>query len=430
MAKLRNLGNALAGTGDMLLQHVLRLKQAQEQSGLVAQRQQELAEQQNAFRKAQAEDAQAAAEQQSVLNDPTGAKAEMLVRAGKNQYAGYVPTEDVATARYGSGIGKFTKREELPSDMDLERGLSADPGGMKAAKNPLNIESLMQQRNLRRGVLDEAAQADIADTGQKAYVQSMEQGKGAEAAQAAAFPAKLAREKQAFSEMTPLEVRRSSATEGARQAQVTAGEAARTKQMWNLAAQDPVIAGIAEQVISGTPLKEVPAAQRGYVMAALRSDRYAPQARQKAKEVLDIGYNSLQRMKGNPEGMEGFTGNAMFDLLQRNPITGSGWGGSPTGDFQSNFEQFVSATALDKIDFLKGFGHLSDADMAIIKAAGTNLASRMGTPTFASGLSEVEREMIKTYQKLGIEPPASSVPTGTPLDSGRAIMRSLIPTRR
>ncbi len=412
MARLRRFGNGLQDAGSMFIQSALQQMNAIQQSELVKQRQLELAAIQDRARVAAREDSQAAAEMQSVLGDPTGAKAEMLVRGGKSQYAPYVPGADTATSRYGSGMSKFTKREELPSDVDLETGLSAAPGGASAAKDPTKIEQLIGVRNSRRGVIDEAAQAGIKDTRATAFAQGEGQGAGTEAANAAAHPAKLAREKETFAQMTPLHVRRSAAEAAAQQSAQTAGEAARTKQAWELAAQDPTISGIAEHVLSNPgDLPKVPAAQRGFVMAALKSTKYAPLAQTRSKQILDTNWNALQRMKGNPAGLEGATGNRLMDP-SRWPLIGGqeGMGGTATADFTANFNQFKAASALDKIEFIRGMGHMSDADLIIISQAANNLTQNMNEGTFQKGMDEAEAALLRSYQRLGVPPPDSYDP--------------------
>lgn len=413
MPRLRRFGNALGDVGSTLMQHVLQLEAQKQQSELVRARQMELARLNAAEREAAREDSQAANEQSAILGDPTGAKAQMLVDAGKSQYAGFVPTGQTATTRFGAGFNQAKNRTELPTDVGVELGLGASPGGRDAAKDPRNIMALIGQRDARKAAFDTEDATQVKLQQDKAFAEGKGRGLGTEAADATAFPAKLQREKDTYAQMTPLHARRAAGEAAARESAQTRGAADRERQSWELAAQNPLISGMAEQVIAGTPLKEVPAEHRGYVMAALRSEKYAPQSRKKAEEILNTGWNALQRMKGNQPGLEGFTGNALFDP-SRWTWSGNAVGGTATGDFQSNFEQFVSATALDKIDFLRGMGHLSDADMIIIKTAGTNLSQRMRTGTFSSGMDEAEAAMRRAYQRLGIEPPA----TGSPANSG------------
>jgi hypothetical protein len=215
MARLRRVGNAFADTGALLLQHVLRLKQQQNESSLVQQRQQELAELQNEFRRAQQEDAQANQEHEAVLGDPTGAKAEMLVKGGKAQYSGFVPDPEVATTRYGAKLNDISERAKLPGDLGLEMGLGATPGGAAAAKDPTKIEQLIAQRNGRRGVIDEAALAASADKQRDASATSYGTAMGTEQAATENFPAVLGRKKDEFNALTPLEVSRAGKVAGA-----------------------------------------------------------------------------------------------------------------------------------------------------------------------------------------------------------------------
>ena len=428
MPSLRRVGNALSNTGDMLLQHVLRLRAQQEESSLVAKRQQELAEQQNAFRAAQAEDARRQQSLQQVLGDDSGLVAQRLAGAGEQWARDYVPSGHQAASKIGAKIGGM-KREELPTDVGLEESLRSAPGGEDYAKDPRAVKYLIDQKGARQAMLAQNAATEATEAGAKSEAMGYGQMKGTNTAKNENAPIEQANAVAKEKALNPVLISRAAGEASVRQAAETKGAADRERQSWELAAQNPVIAGMAEQVIAGTPLKDVPAAHRGYVMAALRSTKYAPASRQKAKEILDIGFTSLQRMKGNPEGLEGFTGNVLGDLGQRNPFTGTPYGGSPAADFMSNFDQFKAASALDKIDFIRGMGHMSDADMKIINQAGTHLQQLMGTPAFASGMAEVEAAMLRAYQRMGVEPPMGAF-QNTPAQSADQKWNMLNPTTR
>lgn len=426
MARRRAVGNALYDVGNLLMEFSMRRKLAQEDDQRQIDRQRELVRTNNQARVDAREDAQSQEVLKSLLGDPTGQKAQMMVDAGETKWAPYVPTGDVASTRFADTFRTAKSRTELPTDVGVETGLRASPGGRDASKDPRVIQDLIAQRNARSAAFDTEDTTQTRLQGERAFAEGenrqMGTNKAVEAFAPTARGIKVAEERA----LSPILVSRAGQVATAQQAAQTAGERARIEQGWELAAKDPVVAGMAQQVIAGTPIKDVPAAHRGQVMAALQSTKFAPQARVKSKEILDIGWNALQRMKNNPSGMEGFTGNVLGDPLSRNIFTGTPIGGSPAADFGSNFEQFRGALTLDKIDFLRGMGHMSDADRAVLERAATHLNSLMGTPAFDSGLKEAEAALLRSYQKLGIEPPGGA-PVPPALDSGRAKLGTLKP---
>jgi hypothetical protein len=222
MARRRRIGNALESVGGGLLDFAMRQMQTQQQHKLASERQQELARLNDQLRREAANDQRTFQEEQAVLGDPTGGKAEMLVRGGKAQYAGMVPTTDVATDRFGAGLNKINDRKDLIGDLGLETGLAATPGGSTAAKDPRAIEKLIGLRNERRSVLGASEDAAVTQAGKTSFTQAENQGLGKESADAANFPAQLGRKTTEFNTMTPLEVGRAgkvtAAQEGARNA--------------------------------------------------------------------------------------------------------------------------------------------------------------------------------------------------------------------
>jgi hypothetical protein len=238
---MRRFGNALANTGDMLLQHALRLKQQQEQSELVRQRQQELADFQNQFRKGQAEDTRRQQTLDKILGDPTGGVAQTLVDAGETEWSPFAPKPEKALAGVGADIEKFTKREELPTDVGLEPMLASRPGGRMAAKDPTAIETLMAQRNSRRGSLDQLEQQKIAESADKSRQDAYASGMGTATAAHEMAPTvtadKVAQEKA----LTPVMASRAGAEAGAR---ARATNAAEIEQLTN----PKYLAAVAEKI--------------------------------------------------------------------------------------------------------------------------------------------------------------------------------------
>ncbi len=215
MPRLRRLGNALSDTGGMLLQHLLRLQEQQQQADLVRQRQQELAEYNNDFRRRQAEDAQEAEEYKGVLSDPTGMRARTLVDAGKAQYSRLLPSNEAVANRFAVGLNDVSDRAKLPTDLGIESALraSAQPS---AGMDPRYVQQGILARNSRRGAIDEAAMATSADKQRDASATAYGTASGTERAAQENFPSALGRKSAEFATMTPLEVDRAGKEAGAR----------------------------------------------------------------------------------------------------------------------------------------------------------------------------------------------------------------------
>jgi hypothetical protein len=211
MAKLRKLGNL----AQLLLQSHLRNRDQEFQSGLVKQRQMEMAEINDANRRGLADDQRKFALLGKGLADP--GTMETFARTGTDigvDPASFKPTDDRIMGQLGAKLGQ-AKREELPTDLGVEQQLAATPWAGNLAKDPRAVKQGMMVRDDRLGQLNEIDQYGLGLKGKEAFASAEGQGLGKESADAANAPAALQRDVTKFNTMAPLEVRKAGQIAGA-----------------------------------------------------------------------------------------------------------------------------------------------------------------------------------------------------------------------
>jgi hypothetical protein len=199
-------------------------------------------------------------------------------------------------------------------------------------------------------------------------------------------------------------VRTAAGMAGAQQAAQTAGEAARLKQSWELAAADPHIKSIAEQVLlNPEQLKLVPAKDRGYVMAALQSDKFKTQTQRATQQMLDTAWTSLQQLRTEP-GMEGAVGFRLTDP-SRWTYSGEPIGGTDAANYTAIFNQFKAALTLPKLEYLRGLGHMSDLEFGTVAKAATQMSPSNKEEFFSKQMPVVEEVLRNAYKRAGLPVP-------------------------
>jgi hypothetical protein len=403
MPNRRAIGNSLSDIGNLLMQFSMRTKLAQDDDQRQLERQRELARTADQARIAAREDAQRQQVLTSILGDPTGQKAQMMVDAGQSEWAPYVPSGDVATTRVADTFNTAKSRTELPTDVGLETRLAASPGGRGAAKDPTAIERLIAERNARKASFDTEDTTQTTLQGERAFAEGEGRGRGINAATEAFAPTARRIEVDKEKALTPVLVSRAGQTATAQQSAETKGAADRQRQAWELAAQDPANAAAAEQVLANPELlAKIDARSRKYVLQAMQAEKFRPATMRKTQEILDVAWNSLQELKTAP-GMAGAVGakgpTSLFGILSR-PAAGSS-----AGDYRSIIDRFQSAVTLSNLDLLRGLGHMSDMEFGTVAKASTSWRDNVSEARFVQQLPVTEQALRATYARAGLTPP-------------------------
>ena len=437
MAFRRQLGN-LAGT---LLDYRLQRRAAEDQNRMVSERQQELAQLQDMLRQAQAKDARDQALLQQGLAKPE--QFEALGRAGMTEVAG-LPIEGLRTSR-GEAMGAAGKeiagtkdRMSLPTDMDIEMSNQGRPGF--PSKDPTAIETLMAQRNAKKGQFDAADAFDTEKKGEDALATALGRGMGEEEATATAFPAALQRKGQEGRQAAGIDVDKHRQTSGidlanslsrerqltpimVERAGATAGAAEQAKSV--ASANDPMIQNLAEQVLANPDLlqgQNMTPTIKGQVLAALKDTGFRSVQKQTAQKMLSTAWEALQQLKTAP-GFEGAVGakgpSSLFGAL------GTPLSGTKAGDYANKVDQLTASLTLPRLELLKGLGHMSDLEFGTVAKAVTSLKRNLSEPAFQAELANLEKGLADSMNAAGMSVP--QIP-GTPkvaspaLESGRQKM--------
>jgi hypothetical protein len=419
MARLRNLAGGLGGFGTDLIEFALRRMQQQEQSSLVAQRQQELAEQNNAFRAAQADDTRWQQSLQQILNDETGLVAQRLADAGDERARPFVPLGHQVTSRIGASLGK-AKREDLPTDVGLEESLRSAPGGAAASTDPRNIQYLIDQRKAREAQLASFAATEATEAGAKSQAMGYGQQAGTNRAVEEFAPTaqRIAVEKEKA--LNPVMVSRASGEATARQSAETKGFGDRERLRFQIAAEDPAIAASAAAAIQDpTVLDKIDARSRKYVIDAMNSDKFSGAARQQSVKMLNEAKDALEQMWNHPgfAGAVGAKGPSSFFGLKEDPIAGTDASG-----FVSWYNKFKAAMTLPNIRYMQGLGHMSDVEFGTIAKASTAADRNMPEPEFRRTIAEAYKSVLEALAHNGA-PADPKITTQSPLEQKKAALR-------
>jgi hypothetical protein len=418
MASMRRFGNALSDTGSILLHHLLQLRQQNEQSELVRQRQQELAEQQNAFRAGQAEDARRQKSLEQVLGDPTGLVAQRLSQAGEQWARDYVPSGHQAASKIGAKIGSM-KREELPTDVGLEESLRSAPGGEDYSKDPRAVKYLIDQKGARMGQLAQNAATEATEAGAKSDAMGYGQQTGTNRAKNENAPIETANKVAEEKALSPVLVNRAAGVATAQQSALTKGEGDRIRQAYELAAQDPAIAASAAAAIQDpTVLDKIDAKSRKYVIDAMNSEKFQGAAKQQAVKMLTEAKDALEKMldpsgglAAGGAGAAGAKGPSSLFGAMSTPFAGTAAAG-----WVAYYDKFKAAMTLPNIRYMQGLGHMSDVEFGTIAKASTAANRDMPEAVLKKELLSAYNEIIKGLRANGVDVAAAINPV-SPLQS-------------
>jgi hypothetical protein len=425
MAFRRRVGN-LAGD---FLRYYLDRKNESYRSGLIGTRQRELADLNNdneIFRQ--------------VLADRTGQLAEQLSEAGDLRFSPLVPRAERVTAQVGADIAAKTKRQELPTDIDIESMVGSRPGGRTAAKDPRVIEGLANQRNARKEAFDRADEFEVDKAGATSFAQSYGQGIGSEQATAESFPAKLGRDKQEGQQKTELKL-----NEERQLTPIMVDRSTRTARgLQHVENTNPIIDQNAAQVMQRPELlSELTPTMRAQVLSRLNTPEFRSASQRSVQTLVESAENALDKLLKSP-GKAGAVGAPSFaDPASFIPF-GNRLAGSDPATYLADVKQLASSLTLPRLSVLRGLGHMSDREfgsvansISVISEGLESGRIKVNEPRFDAALQDINRMLQLTRERAGLPPrtPDDVYPSNQPevnpaLEQSIADKLNQLPSRR
>lgn len=151
-------------------------------------------------------------------------------------------------------------------------------------------------------------------------------------------------------------------------------------------------------------------------IASNQSGEFQSAKDQTSISMIDEALQTIQTLKTG-KGMRGAIGAPSLSepgsFGRLIPGMGGSLPGSNPAGYEEDLKKLKSQLTLPRMDYLRGMGHASDADVRMLTESASSLGSRLGEAKFVSELEKQEQRLTALKEKVLARSGATATPNGT-----------------